>query len=327
MNVSEIIELVDPVEYIGQYIELEQKGDEWWGLSCFKDENTPSFSIRPETGLWYDFSSGRGGNIIDFIKLHDHCNTRIAVEKIKAFLGITGEIERMAPRLLSTSIAKQFRPSQRKQKEATYKILRDNYMDMFEQPGSHADIWRAEGITDASMEKFGVRYDRFQNRLCYPIRSMDGKIINVNGRSLDENLKEKGIRKYSYYYNLGILDTIYGFFENKTGVLQKREIILFEGAKSVMIADSWGIDNAGAVMTSHLNPHQLKLLIKLGVRVVLAFDEDVDVRQDKNVQTLRHYVNVEWVYPKRDKLLGNKMAPVDAGKEVWESLYHRRISL
>ena len=94
-----------------------------------------------------------------------------------------------------------------------------------------------------------------------------------------------------------------------------------------MIADSWGIDNAAAILTSHLNPQQLKILIRLGARVVFALDEDVDIRQDENIQRLKHYVNVEWVYPKREHLLESKMSPVDAGREVWDSLYERRFPI
>lgn len=327
MEVSEIIEMVDIKEYIEQYVDLELKNGEWWGLSCFKDEKTPSFSVRPDSGMWYDFSSGKGGNVIDFIKLYHKCSVHEAINKLKKYAGIEGDVDFRSKRLLSTSIAKKFKQTSKPVKQAEYKILRDDYMEIFEDPGSYADGWRSEGISDASMRKFQVKYDSFQNRLVFPIRSLDGKIINISGRTLVENPKLHKIRKYSYYYPLGLLDTIYGVFENKIGISKKKEIILFEGAKSVMIADGWGIDNAAAILTSHLNPQQFKILIQLGVRVVFALDEDVDVRQDENIQRLRHYVNVEWVYPRRDKLLGPKMAPVDAGKEVWESLYKRRISL
>ena len=327
MEVSEIIEMVDLKEYIEQYIDLEYKNGEWWGLSCFKDEKTPSFSVRPDSGKWYDFSSGKGGNIIDFIKLYHRCNLYQAIDYLKKYAGIEGAVDFKTTRLLSTSIAKKFRQNVKPTKQAEYQILRDNYMDMFEPAGSYADEWRKEGISDASMRKFQVRYDRFQNRLVYPIRSLDGKIINVSGRTLEKDPKTHKIRKYSYYYPLGVLDTIYGFFENKIGISKSKEIILFEGAKSVMIADSWGIDNAAAILTSHLNPQQLKILIRLGARVVFALDEDVDIRQDENIQRLKHYVNVEWVYPKREHLLESKMSPVDAGREVWDSLYERRFPI
>ena len=68
MDLNGLIRSVDIVEYISQYVDLVQKGDEWWGLSCFKDEKTPSFSVRKNPPFFYDYSSGIGGNIFTFIK-------------------------------------------------------------------------------------------------------------------------------------------------------------------------------------------------------------------------------------------------------------------
>lgn len=87
--------------------------------------------------------------------------------------------------------------------------------------------------------------------------------------------------------------------------------------------DTWGYHNTGAVLTSHLNPNQLKILAKLGVRVVFALDKGVNIREDENIKRLRRYVTVEYVWDK-DDLLDEKMSPVDAGREVWETLYEGR---
>lgn len=93
-----------------------------------------------------------------------------------------------------------------------------------------------------------------------------------------------------------------------------------------MLADEWGIRNSCAILTSHLNSQQLIFLIKLGVRVVFALDEDVDIKEDVNIQKLKRYVRIEWVR-NLDNLLSSKMAPVDAGFEVWKELYERRSSI
>ena len=76
MELEEIIEMIDIVEYISQFVELEEKNGEWWGLSPFKDENTPSFSVRKETNNFYDFSSGIGGNVFTFTKYYNKCSSR-----------------------------------------------------------------------------------------------------------------------------------------------------------------------------------------------------------------------------------------------------------
>ena len=77
-------------------------------------------------------------------------------------------------------------------------------------------------------------------------------------------------------------------------------------------------------MTSHLNPQQLKILVRLGVRVVFALDKDVRVRDDHNISKLKQYVNTFYLWDRED-LLDEKDAPVDKGQEVFKRLYEQRI--
>ncbi|MBR4023515.1 MAG: hypothetical protein IKI94_13155 [Ruminococcus sp.] len=205
-------------------------------------------------------------------------------------------------------------------------ILPTNYMERYEFNTDKLQAWVNEGISLETMRKFGVHYDSFSNRIVFPIKNYSGDIINVCGRTLDKDFKEKEIRKYTYFKPLGYLDTLYGFSDNVQAILEKKEIIIFEGCKSVMLADEWGIKNSCAILTSHLNPQQLIFLIKLGIRVVFALDEDVNIRDDDNIQRLKRYVRIEWV-KNFDNLLSPKMAPVDAGFEVWKKLYERRRSI
>lgn len=226
-------------------------------------------------------------------------------------------------RLQATRVAKKFKRQPKKEKESKCTILPLDYMNRYEKNEDKLSIWREEGITPESMERFSVRYDPFSDRIVYPIRNMQGDIINVCGRTLDPDYKEHKQRKYTYFKPLGTLDTIYGFAENREEILKKREIILFEGAKSVMIADGWGIKNTGAVLTSHINDAQFKLLIRLGVTVVFALDAEIDIRDDANIKKLLPYTKVEWVRNRRD-LLEDKDAPVDKGFEVFQTLYEER---
>ena len=93
--------------------------------------------------------------------------------------------------------------------------------------------------------------------------------------------------------------------------------------RQVLKAAGYGFDNCCAVLTSHINPYQTKILLQLGVRIVIAFDEEVDPRQDGEIKKLKRFCRVDWVR-NRDNLLGEKMAPVDNGAEVWNELYRRR---
>lgn len=319
---SELIESIDIVEYISQYVELEEKNGEYWGLSPFKDERTPSFSVREETQSFYDFSSGIGGNVFTFVKFINKCGSKKAIEILKTYVGTDADIK-VNQKLASTKIIKKYK-SEHKQTQSKREILAPDYMDRFEVYENKLRVWEDEGISRNTLMEFGVRYDSISNRLVYPIKDFSGNIINVAGRTLDENWKAKKLRKYTYFQPLGVLDTIYGLSDNKEEILKKREIIIFEGAKSVMLCHTWGILNTGAILTSHLNPNQLRILAKLGCRVVFALDKEVNIKLDHNIKKLKQFVNVEYIIDRHD-LLDMKDSPVDKGKEVWERLYNERV--
>lgn len=322
MTVEELVDSVDILEYISQFTEFEEKNGEYWALSPLKDENTPSFSVNTEMNKFYDFSSGKGGTVLTFIRNYYKCSEHEAVEKLKEYAGANCVVTPRR-RMEATKVAKMFAPKKRTCKADKTKILPDDYMSRYIWRDDKLDIWRREGISDESMKKFQVAYDDFSDRIVYPIRNMDGKIISVSGRTVDPEWKEKKLRKYTYFQSLGTVATIFGAAENMESIREKGEIILFEGAKSVFVMDTWGYRNAGAVLTSHLNPNQLKILAKLGVRVVFALDKGINIREDGNIKRLRRYVPVEYIWDK-DDLLEEKMSPVDAGREVWEMLYEGR---
>lgn len=323
MEVSELLEKVDILEYISQYCDFEEKNGEFWCLSPFKEEKTPSFSVNTEKQRFYDFSSGCGGNLIHFIRRYNNCSFLEAVEIIKKYANITDKLNITTKRLACTECAKKFKHSPHTAKESKSTVLSPTYMERYEFDKEKLQVWADEGISFKTMEKFGVCYDSFSDRIVYPIKNYNGDIINVSGRTLDKDFKEKGIRKYTYFMPLGCLDTLYGFSDNAQSILEKKEIIIFEGAKSVMLADGWDVTNSVAILTSHLNPQQLLFLIKLGVRVVFALDEDVNILEDVNIKKLKRYVKIEWV-KNFDNLLASKMSPVDAGLEVWQALYAKR---
>lgn len=326
MDLKELCESISIVDYMSQFLDLEKKGDEYWCLSPFKDEKTPSFSVREESGAWYDYSSGLGGNLYTFVKAYHKCSSTEAVERIKKYAGISGNLAaaRQSTRMAATSIAKKFAPVKRNKKEAKSSVLPDDYMDRFEWNESKLSSWIDEGISVESLKKFGVRYDSFQNRIVHPVRSEYGKIINICGRTLDEDWKSKGMPKYIYRFPLGRLDTIGGLYENREAILKSGEIIVFEGIKSVMKADTWGIRNTACIFTSHLNQYQLEILAKLGVRVVLALDKGVDIRSDINICRLKRFVRVEYM---RDtgNLIEEKDSPADNGVDTFLKLYNERV--
>ena len=335
MEVHEILEQVDMAEYIGQYVEdgFEEKSGELWCISPLNpSEKTPSFSIRPNTNCFFDFSTGQGGNLLEFIKLHDHCSVYEAVEKLKAYAGITEDGADKTPylHLSATGVAKKFRPQNQNKAKCTASAMPEDYMERYPFDKEKLQVWADEGISFESMRKFGVRYDPVDNRIVYPIRNPAGEIFCISGRTLDPDWKEKKLRKYTYTSSIGAMPAIYALSDNQDEIIKKKEIILFEGCKSVLKMDTWGFGNAAALLTSHLSEPQLALLIRLAsfynVRSVFALDSDVDVTKDRVIGQLRHYATVEWVR-NVNGLLDPKESPVDKGKDVWMKLYEKRIKL
>ncbi len=324
MELTDLISSIDILEYISQYADFTEKNGEYWALSPLKNENTPSFSVRKEDNSFYDFSSGIGGNVLTFTRFYFKCGYAEAIQKLKEYAGFNGEIK-SHEKLSATEIAKKYSRPQRKAKTSKSVILPDDYMERFEKRDDKLAVWETEGISRTSLDKFQVYYDSFSDRLVYPIRNPDGKIVNVGGRTLDKDWKEKKLRKYTYFHSWGELATIYGLAENLDDIRRKGEIILFEGCKSVLIADTWGIHNTGAILTSHLNPNQMKLLAKLACKVVFALDKEVAIRDDHNIKRLKQFVKVEYIWDK-DGLLDAKDAPVDKGLETWKKLYEGRLT-
>ena len=324
MDLDELAKQIDIVDFISQYVELTENSGEWWGLSPLKEEKTPSFSVRRETRQWYDFSSGQGGGIYKLLRLLGK-SRREAIEEMKKFAGYDGDVMAPAEKMEATKCCRHFARHNKSEKPYNPTVLSDNYMDRYENRDEKLQIWRDEGISDNTLKKFHVKYDGFSNRIVYPIRDLSGKIVNIGGRTLDPMYKEKKLRKYTYMQGWGgSMQLIYGLYDNFEDIKRNKEIILFEGCKSVLLADTWGIKNTGALLTSHLNPGQAKILMKLGVNVVFMLDKEINIREDNNITMLKNYTNVYYYFDSYN-LLGEKDSPVDKGREVFRKLYESRL--
>lgn len=332
MELEELIESVDIVEYISQFTELEQRGREYWGLSPLKQEYTPSFSVDPEQQCFFDFSSGKSGGIIQFIKSYYNCSTYYAIKKLEEYAGVSGIIL-SSKRLAATKTCKKYRAKNKSDllQDVHLKKLPDRVMDKYPFDIDALKIWIDEGISEEVLREFDVRYDPITDRIVYPIRNISGEIINIGARTLDPNYKAKGVRKYSYIQGWGGgMDIIYGLYEHLEAVKKAGYLILFEGAKSVLKAASWGVNNTGAILTSHLNPHQIRVLLSTcclnNVAVIFALDKDVNIADDNNIQKLKRYMNVYYLKD-TENLLDEKDSPVDKGFEIFKTLCRNKIKL
>lgn len=322
IELQDIIDSIDIVEYIGQYIDLEEQNNEHVGLCPFHSEATPSLTITSETQLFYCFGCGAGGSVLTFIQKYNKCSMREAISLLKNYANITEDTETTV-RLNAAKTIKKYKQNKRAKERSSHKVLNDNIVDQYENDRTKLKIWNDEGISYDVLEKYKVRYDPFSDRLVYPIKDINGNIICMKGRTLNPEWKQLKLRKYTYFQSVGDLDLFFGYYEHIEDIVNKKEIIIFEGEKSVMLLETWGITNSVAMLTSHLNPLQLLILIKLGVKVVFALDKNVNILKDENIQKLKRYVKIEYTYDSNN-VLGEKDAPVDKGIEVWNKLYSKR---
>ncbi len=320
MNWQELVEKCDIYTYISQFVDLEYKNGEYWGLSPFKDERTPSFSVNIEKQVFKDFSSGKSGNIIAFVMNYHKCNFIQALKILKEFFNIQQDIEYIEPPNI-LKILKQFKPIEKKEKKIERKFLANNCMDKYDK--IKIKSWEEEGISPEIIEKYNVRFDSEKETIVFPIWDNNSNIINIKARSMSKHWKELGKPKYYYYYKLGTLDYLWGLNFKRDIIKEKNEIIIFEGEKSVMKMESWGIDNCAALCSGNINDEQLILLLQLSVNVVIALDKDKNYKKDANIKKLSRFCNVEIVSDKFN-LLDEKDSPCDKGLEIWKKLYNER---
>ena len=120
---------------------------------------------------------------------------------------------------------------------------------------------------------------------------------------------------------------LWGISFKKNSIQKSKRIIIVEGIKSVLKLEEFGYDNSVAILTSHLNDLQLEQLIKLRAKeYIFALDMNVNVREDKNIKKLNHFGKVTFLRDYEGKL-GEKDAPCDKGKIVFDNLFETRYNL
>jgi DNA primase len=324
-TIEQLVQEIHLLEYVSDYIDLEKKGKDYFGICPFHNENTASFSITPEKNSWYCFGCGNGGTVIDFVMKYNKVSFVKAISILLDYADI--DVSKLKCESETFQLFKKIAKLNMKANKAKdHMILLPDTMDTYEFSG--LDIWKKEGISDSVMNKYQVRFDRNAGRIVYPIHDIDGNLINVKGRIISCNWKERKLRKYTYYYPLEQSDFLFGLYQNKKAILDADEVIVFESAKSVMKMETNNVHNCVSLETSHFTDDQIKLLLSLQVHdIILALDNDiplVDIKKD--VKMLTKMTNV-YVIKDSKKRLGEKDSPCDKGFELWKELYKERIKI
>lgn len=210
-------------------------------------------------------------------------------------------------------------------KQNTETIIPKGMLEQY--PKYIVDEWVDEGIPWIVQDIFDIRIDEQRKRWLIPSYNEDGNLVTVQGRTYLKNYKELKLPKYIYYrfgegstYN----SNLFGLNVSKDRIMEQKEVVLFEGAKSVMKAYGWGYMNTVATQGCNITDLQLKKILALRCNVVVAFDKDKTFKDiESTLKELSRYTNVYYILG--GKLLDEKDSPVDKGQEIWEELYKNKI--
>ena len=325
---EQMADRVDLLEYASRSFDfVKHSGSTYYTICPFHNEKTASLAINSEENFFHCFGCGRSGNIYKWLMWVENLTFDQAVQKVADLtdsdIGDYTESETMA---FLRFINRLNTPKKSNSIERTILDINDDYIRRFndEIPSE----WVEEGISPEEIKKYEIMVDDRSNRIVYPVYDSDFRLIGIKGRTRFKNYKDLKIMKYMNYNKIGILDYFQGMKQAQSSVIDKKEIIIVEGLKSVMKLDQWGYHNVVSSETSTLNEYQIELLIRMKLRnVIIAFDKDVELSKIREcTKLLKKFINVYVVYD-RWKLLNDKDSPPDCGRDVWETLYERRIKL
>lgn len=293
---SAVREAVDLVELARDYTELEQRGTRYKGLCPFHKEKTPSFSIDRDRGLYYCFGCGAGGDAIKFHMQLTGDDFRMALEALARRFGIpipqgggfSPEVatqlrvleraEEFFVRRLESSPGPQRYLEEREVPEATWRDLRigyapDAWQELLEALGGDfsREVLERAGLT-ARSERSGRAYDRFRNRLMFPIRATSGRLVGFGGRTLGDDRAKYLNTAETESFRKGTL--LYNLHRARAKIREAGRVLLVEGYFDVLGAMLSGIDWSVASMGTALTEQQAKLLARYADVVIIGYDGD-----------------------------------------------------
>ncbi len=291
----------DIVDVVGSYVSLQPRGSEYWGCCPFHSERTPSFHVRPDQQMYYCFGCKKGGGVINFVMEIENLSYPDAIHFLAKRAGMQVPEEtrddgssRLRSRLLALNRdaahfyydqlhspkgeAVMAYMQQRKitQRNATNFGLGaasaewDGLMTAMLQKGySQAELITA-GL--AVKGKNGGAYDKFRNRLIFPIVDIRGDVLGFGGRIVDKTdpgAKYMNTPETVVYSKRRVL---YGL--NLARKSKRQGILLVEGNIDVVMLHQAGFDNACASMGTALTQEQLHLLSRYTKDIILCYDND-----------------------------------------------------
>jgi DNA primase len=296
-------------EVVGRRVRLKKAGREWKGLSPFNKEKTPSFFVNDQKMAWFDFSSGKNGTIFDFVMLTEGVSFPEAVERLAAQAGIPlpkvspeedareerrktlNDIVELAAKFFEETLA-----SRAGAKARGY--LADRGLDPaiqlkfrlgYAPPERFAlkEYLGKAGIATEDMIEAGLLvasddiplpYDRFRDRVMFPITDLRGRVIAFGGRALEKDAQAKYLNSpETALFHKGA--TLYNAAAARVAAHKGAPLIAVEGYVDVIAMVSAGFEATVAPLGTALTAEQLVLLWKMADEPTLCFDGDAAGRR------------------------------------------------
>ncbi|WP_375741163.1 DNA primase [Pseudomonas boanensis] len=304
--IDDLLNRTDIVDVVGSRIQLKKAGKNYTARCPFHNEKTPSFSVSPDKQFYYCFGCGAGGNALGFIMDHDHLDFPQAVEDLAKRAGLDVPREESGrsnkPRQptdsplypLLTAASDYYRqalknhPTRKaaveylKGRGLTGEIARDFALG-FAPPGwdnllKHmgGDSLQQKSMIDAGLlienADTGKRYDRFRDRVMFPIRDSRGRIIAFGGRVLGDDKPKYLNSPETPVFHKG--QELYGLYEARKHNRSLDEIMVVEGYMDVIALAQQGLRNAVATLGTATSEEHIKRLFRLVPSILFCFDGD-----------------------------------------------------
>ena len=298
-TINRVLEEVDIFDVISQYVDLKKRGKNYFGLSPFRSETKPSFSVAPDKNMWYDFGSGQGGNAIQFLIEYEKISFSEAIRSLAEKHNIEiievgdeqqsnlydqlYEIHNLANLFFINNLsfkkginAKSYMEDRffdaTIMKKFSIGFATDSWDQLYNELKDKFDIEVIEKSGLFSKGKKGY-IDRFRNRIMFPFFSPSGKVIGFSGRSLSEKEDVKYLNSPETLL-FQKSKVFYGSYQTMPEIRKQNYVLLVEGQTDFLRLYEKGFKNVLATSGTAFSSKHAAALNKYTNRVILTYDSD-----------------------------------------------------
>ncbi|OGX80235.1 DNA primase [Exiguobacterium sp. SH1S4] len=303
--IAEVKQATDIVDLISERVELKKQGHRLVGLCPFHSENSPSFSVSPEKGMYHCFGCGAGGNVFTFVMETEGLSFPETIERLAtraniAVEGVAGDEEltrdqvvrkqmRDAHRIIADLYHEVLMKTEagevgltylreRGLAEATigqYKIgyapdQRRFTVDSLERRGFDLEVMVEAGLISKS--RSGEYFDRFEGRVVFPIADRDGTIVGFSGRAIDDRQPKYVNTAETPLFNKSEL--LFGFSQARASMRKQKRVLLVEGNVDVLQVAQAGTAEVVASLGTAFSSQHARALSRMVDEVVICYDGD-----------------------------------------------------